>query len=190
MRLEMQFEFTGFEAGHFGGLFDEMIQAVAFLVDDGEQFLAVMRIDVAQVPGREQAGDRGFDGGQRSAEIMGDGIKQGGFQTLALALGFRLAELLDGAGAFDGDGDRLPTASSVCARKRAPGNTQAGDGTHAQANRNEIERLLRLDRRFVAHECGLHAFFVEMGGAESGAVKFVFERQEKFGCASSKVSTI
>ena len=34
----LQMDFPSFEASHFGGLFDEMIEAVALFIDDGEKF--------------------------------------------------------------------------------------------------------------------------------------------------------
>ena len=36
MGLELQFEFAGIEARHFGGVADQLVQAVALFVDDGE----------------------------------------------------------------------------------------------------------------------------------------------------------
>ena len=40
---EAKFHFVGIELSHFGGLADEAVQAVAFLVDDGEQFVVFFR---------------------------------------------------------------------------------------------------------------------------------------------------
>src|SRR5271154_4596053 len=137
-----------------------------------------MRIDASRIRGGEQAGDRGFHGGERSAKIVGDGVEQRGFETLTLALGFRLAELLDSPRAFDSDGHEAANGVERLARQTRAGNSQTGDGTDAQTDRYDIERLLRLDRRFVAHEYGLHAFFVEVRSAKAGAVKLVFLGQE------------
>ena len=39
MRLELQFDFAGIEPRHFAGFAHQAVQAVAFLVDDGEQFV-------------------------------------------------------------------------------------------------------------------------------------------------------
>ena len=114
--LKIEFDFAGFELGHFAGFFDEMVQAIALFVDDREKFFALGRIGIL---GSEEAADGGFHGGERRAEVVGDGIEQSGFEALALALGFGLAELLDGAGALDGDGDERADGFDGLAEKRA-----------------------------------------------------------------------
>ena len=97
----MQFDFTRFEPRHLGSLFDEVVQPVAFLVNDGQQFVSLRS---RNFPAGKQACYRRFHGGQGRAEIVRDGIQQRGLQPFALALGLRLAELFDGPCALDGDG--------------------------------------------------------------------------------------
>src|SRR5229473_5265096 len=99
---EMQLNFTRFESCHLSGFLDQMIQAVTFFINYREQFAAL-----GWIRGRwgEEAGHRSFDGGEWCAKVVRDGIEQGGLEALALALGFGLAELLDGPGPLDGDGD-------------------------------------------------------------------------------------
>ena len=69
----MQFELAGFELGHVRSFLDEMIQAIAFFVDDGEKFFLLR--GVIGLAG-EKIGDGSLDGSERSAEIVGDGIEQ------------------------------------------------------------------------------------------------------------------
>ena len=59
-RRTLQMNFASFEASHFGGFFDEVIEAVALFIDDGEKF------ELVGVPfgGRsEKVRDRSFHAG-------------------------------------------------------------------------------------------------------------------------------
>jgi hypothetical protein len=65
----------------------------------------------------EQIRHRCFDGRQRRAQRVRDGIKERGAQPLAFAGGFGLAELLDGASTLHRDGDESADGFERLARK-------------------------------------------------------------------------
>ena len=83
----MQFDLVGVELGHLRGFADQAVETIGFFVDHGKQFLALCLV---QGVIREQARDGGFDPGERSAQLMRDGIEQDGAQVLALVSGFGL----------------------------------------------------------------------------------------------------
>jgi len=70
--LDIEFEFAGFELGHFAGFFDETIQTVALFVDNGEEFATLRGIGML---GSQKAADGGFHGGERGAEVVSDGVE-------------------------------------------------------------------------------------------------------------------
>ena len=71
MGFEAELDFTGIEARHFSGFADEAVQAVGFLIDDSEKLLALLIRDAGV---REQVRYRSFDGSQRSAQRVRNGI--------------------------------------------------------------------------------------------------------------------
>ena len=130
----MQFEFTGVEASHFSGVTDELIQAVALLVDDGEKFVRL----VDRWPREwKKASDRNFDGSERSAEVVSDGVEERGFELLPFPGSFGFSQVFDGAGAFEGDGDHRAEGLESLGGEQAAGNGQAADRTGTHANGNE-----------------------------------------------------
>ena len=86
----LQVELAGLDAGHLHHFRRQLIQPVGLFVDDGEQ-LAVGAGRAAQ-----QAGDRGFDGGERRLDIVRQRIEQRRFQHLALAARLRRGWRLPG----------------------------------------------------------------------------------------------
>jgi hypothetical protein len=73
--IKGKLDFIGIELCHLCGLADEAVQAVAFLIDDGKQFVILFgRVHSAA----EQRRHRGFDGSERRAKFMGDRIEQHG----------------------------------------------------------------------------------------------------------------
>ncbi len=178
--LKIELDFAGFELGHFAGFFDEMIQAIALFVDDGEEFFALGWVGIL---GGQKAADGGFHRGERRAEVVGDGVEQGGFEALALALGFCLAELFDGARALDGDGDERADGFDGLAREQRAGNAEAADRADAETDWQEVDAGFLVHRDFVVDEGGLHFGFVELGVSETGAIELVFLREEEFGGA-------
>src|SRR5713226_9427908 len=155
----MQLEFAGFELGHVGGFFDEMIQAVALFVDDGEKFAVLRRL---RGGGTEQIGYAGLDGREWGAEIVGDGIEERGFESLALAFGFSFAELLDGAGAFNGDGYERADGIQRLPRQTHAGNAEAADRFDAKAHGKKMKGAGRIGNCFIANEGGLHLLLVDL----------------------------
>ena len=109
----LQMELAGFDARHRDHFRGELIQAVGFFIDYGEQ-LAVCRRGFAQ-----QVGDGGFDRSQRRLDIVGQRIEEGRFQQLALPRGFGVAGFLHGARLFDGDGGQVRDGPAPSAPKAA-----------------------------------------------------------------------
>src|SRR5258708_16925519 len=106
-----------------------MIQPVAFFVDDLQNFAVVRRQLIVL---NEKTGHTGLDGSKWSTKIVGDGIEQRGFQALALAFGFRLAKLLDGAGALDRDPHPRAHGFERLPRKLRSSNAQPPDLTQSE----------------------------------------------------------
>ena len=179
-RFELEFDFTGVQARHFTGFADQAIQAIGFFIDDGEKFLALA---VGDAGVREQVGDGGLDGSERGAQRVGDGIEQRGAQAFAFAGRFGEAELLDGAGAFDGDGDQGADGFEGLARKHRAGNAEAADGTAAQTHRDEGETIGHVQDRLFAQHDGIEAFEIEFGDDRAGAVDFLFFGEQQGGGA-------
>ena len=116
--FETELDFVGVELRHLGSFADQAVQAVALLVDDGQQFVfssGGMRFDAA-----EQRSHRCFDGGERRAKFVGDGIEQHRAQLFAFARGFGAAQFFDRAGALDGDRDQAADRLQVCRERTEP----------------------------------------------------------------------
>ena len=150
-RLEVQFEFAGVEASHFGGVTNELIQPIAFFVDDGEKFAgpSVMRFKTGFRSGK-QAGDGDLDGSKGSAEVVGNGVEKGGFELFAFASSLGFTQVFDGAGAFDGDGDHGGEGFERFGGEQAAGNAQTADGAGAHADGNEREAATGVAERLAA----------------------------------------
>ncbi len=114
---------------------------------------------------------------------MRDGIEQRGAQAFAFAGGFGQAELLDGAGAFDGDGDERADGLQSLAREHRAGNSQAADGTAAQAHWDEAEAVRDVDHGLFAKDDGIQAFEIEFRDNRAGAVDFLFFGEKQGGGA-------
>src|SRR5260370_17865339 len=170
---EMQFDFTGFELGHLRRFLDQVVKAVTFFVNDGEQFARLRWIRGGR--GKE-AGHSRFGGSKRSPKVVRDGIEESGFETFTLPLGFGLAELLDGASPFNGDGDEASNGVQSLPRKFGAGDAQAADLPNPEAYRDEIEPGLSIHRNFVAEESRLLLLLVEVSGAKARTLKLVFRR--------------
>ncbi len=179
-RFKFEFDFAGVQARHFAGFADEAIQTIGFFVDDGEKFLALAIGDAGV---REQVRNGRFDGSERGAQRVGDGIKQRGAQALAFAGGFGEAELLDGAGAFDGDGDERADGFQSLAREHRAGNTQAADGASAETNRDEAETIRDVYHGLFAENDRIQAFKIKLSNDRAGAIDFLFFGQEEGGGA-------
>ncbi len=166
---EFKLELAGIQASHLGGVADQLVEAVAFLVDDGQQLVGLG----SGFGGREQAGDGCLDGSERSAEVMGDGIEQGGFEALAFARGFGFSEFLDGACAFDGDGHQGAQGFEGAEGEEAAGNANTADGAGAGADGSEGKTQAGVGKRLVADGGALHIFFGKVRGS-SGVIKLAF----------------
>jgi len=75
-------------------------EAVAFFIDDAEQFLALRGV---RLLAGQKASHRRLHGCQWRAEVMRYGIQQRGFEALALPFRLRLAQLLHSPRAFNRD---------------------------------------------------------------------------------------
>ena len=173
----MQLELAALQLGHLGCFLHQMVQTIALLIDDRQKLLLLRILGLLRA---EQVCDSGLDGGERRAKIVRNGIEQGGFQALPLAFRFRFAQLLDRAGALDGNRNkRADGVESLPGEPRA-GNSQAADGLHTQADRKEVECLLGLGDDFVAQIGGFHLFFIELRRAVAGTIELVLLRHEEF----------
>ena len=130
VRLAFQANLVSIELGHLDGFSYQAIQAVALLFDDGQQVLTLIFIHSRRRP---QTGHRGFNGGKRSAELVRDRIQQGRAQALTFPGGFAAHERIDGAGAFDGDGDKAAQGFERLPREHVAGNAQATHVPQAHA---------------------------------------------------------
>ena len=92
--LEIQLDFARVQSRHLAGFANQSIQPVAFLVDDREKLLP-LALDEARI--RKQIRHGRFDRSKWSAQRVRDSVEQSGSKLLALAGGFGLPELLDGA---------------------------------------------------------------------------------------------
>lgn len=178
MRCKIQFHFAGIQLSHLGGFADQAIQAIAFLVDDDEQ-LVLLAIVEATIG--EQVRCRGFDGSERGAEGVGDGIEERGPQALTFSGGFGLTELFDGASALHRDGDKSAEGFKSLARKDGARDAQAADGTYAHADGNEANAVGSVNDRLLAGDNGLQAFEIEHWDYGAGAIDFLLIGEEKSG---------
>src|SRR3974390_427649 len=158
-RSAFETDLTGFESGHFGRFFDQMIQAITLLVDDGKQ-LTLMALALGN--GSEQISDGSFHAGKRRAEVMRDGVEESGLQALALTFGLGFADLFDGARALDGYGDKGADGVEGLARKPGAGNPEASYGFHAQAYGKEVQGFLRVANDVVTDKRVFHFLFIEL----------------------------
>src|SRR5208283_1474788 len=153
-----------------------MVQTVALFIDDGQKLLLLRILALLRA---KQVGDRSFDGGERRAKVVRDGIEQSGFQALPLALRFCFAELLNRASALNGNGYERADGVKSLAREPRAGNSQAANGLYAQTHREKMERLLGLGDDFVPQIGGFHLFFIELRSAVAGTIKFVLLRHKE-----------
>lgn len=179
----MQFDFARFELGHLRRFLHQMVKPVTFFINDREQFASLRWIRGGR--GKE-AGHSRFDGSKWSPKVVRDGIEESGFEAFALPLGFGLAELLDGASPFNGDGDEASNGVQSLPRKFRAGDAQASDGPDPETYGDEIEPELSIHRNFVPEKSRFHLFLVEVSGSEPRTVKFVFLRKEELGGADFK----
>src|SRR6202034_4650148 len=77
VRPGLKMYFARVQPGHFDGLADDAVDAVAFFVDDNQKFAPLPLVE-SQV--FEQACCGGLDGREWSFEIMGDGIQKHGLE--------------------------------------------------------------------------------------------------------------
>src|SRR5260370_31554752 len=168
---EMQFDFTRFELGHLRRFLNQVVKAVTLFVNDGEQFASLRWIQGSR---RKEAGHSRFGGSKRSTKVVRDGIEESGFETFTLPLGFSLAELLDGASPFNGDGDEASNGVQSLPRKFGAGDAQAADGPDPEAYRDEIEPQLSIHRNFVPEESRLHLLLLQLSAPKPGTAKFAF----------------
>lgn len=114
------------ELGHFNGLGDEPVKAVGLFVDDGEQFVSLVGGEWSGVGGcvgrfmigrgmngrgmnggvvEQEGRDRGFDGGERGAQLVGDGVDHERAEALTFLGGFGACDVIEGLCAVEGDAD-------------------------------------------------------------------------------------
>jgi len=129
VRGDAHVDLLGVELGHFDGVGDELVEAVTLFVDDGEEFVA----GVGGEGHGEQGADGGFDGGEGSAEVVGDGVEHDAAEPLALFGGFGAGDLLDGAGAVEGDGDETAEGFEGLAGEGNAAEDEDAAGTDAGA---------------------------------------------------------
>ena len=98
-QFELQLDGTGFDTGHVEKVGDEPVQALGFVLQGGQQFLALG----GTVPFRKAAQARhgAEDRGQRCAQIVRDRGQQRGTQPLGLGKHPRLVEPLGERDALD-----------------------------------------------------------------------------------------
>ena len=85
---------------------------------------------------REQRADGGLDGGERGAQLVGDGVEQRGAQALGLLGGLGAGGVFEGFGALDGHGDEAAEGFHGFAREADAFEQQRAAGTHADAQRD------------------------------------------------------
>ncbi len=76
---EVHFDLLGVELRYFDGFRDEPVEAVTFFVNDGEEFDGLLGSDA----GCEKRGCGALDGGERRAQLVGDGVDDEGAEALA-----------------------------------------------------------------------------------------------------------
>ena len=114
---------------------------------------------------------------------MGYGVEERGAKVFALAGGFGETELLDGASAFDGDGDEGANGFERLAREHRTGNSQAADGADAEAHRDKAEAIGFVHQRLFANDHGLESFEVEFRYDRTGAIDFLLFGEKQGGGA-------
>ncbi len=117
---------------------------------------------------------------------MGNGIKQRRLQSFASPLRFCLSELFDGARALDGNRHQRAHGFHRLPRELRTGDSQAANWPHSQSHWDEVRAMFRIHRDFVTQKCGPHLLFIQMRGAESGAIEFVLLWQKQFRGAGLK----
>jgi hypothetical protein len=131
---EVHLDLLGVELRHLDGFGDEAVEAIALFVDDGEQLVGLGGRDAA---GEERSGCA-FDGGERRAELVGDGVNHERAQALAFLGGFAAGDAFESLGALHGDGDE--TADGLRGfggeRDAAEDEQAAGADAGAQGNLN------------------------------------------------------
>src|SRR5713226_3631627 len=123
-----------------------MVQAIAFLINDGKQFAGLSGIRVSRT---QQAGYCSFHRSQGSAKVMRNGIKQCGFQPFALPFCLSLTELFDSTRAFNGDANQGSQSLQRLTRELRARNRQAANGADPQSHGNEILTLHSVRSHFV-----------------------------------------
>ncbi len=130
---EFELNLVVVELGHLNGLFDETIEAVGLLVDDGEKFGAGFWVKGLL---REKRGDGCFDRGERGAEFMGDGVEERGAEALVLFGGVGAGGVLKRVGAFDGHRHDARQGLHGLARKSNGFEEQRAGGADADVERD------------------------------------------------------
>ena len=85
----VQVQFAGLDARQLHQAFDEAVEPVGLFVYHFEHLAPPFRSRASGPSTRaaqviEQRGDRSLDGRERRAQVVRDGVEQGGLQTLAL----------------------------------------------------------------------------------------------------------
>ena len=115
---------------------------------------------------------------------MGNGVEERGAKAFALAGGFGETELLDGASAFDGDGDEGANGFERLAREHRTGNSQAADGADAEAHRDKAEAIgSHRPAALRAMTMAFKNFEVELRYDRTGAIDFLLFGEKQRGGA-------
>ncbi len=172
------------EPRHFHGLADEPVEPVAFLVDDGEQFAAILLRDLRR---EKQSACGTFDRGERGAKLVGDGVEHEGAELLAFFACFAPGGVFERLRAVEGDGDQAADGFQAFRGECGAAQEKQAAGADAGAQRDggfrvAIERQLRrgeaqgelTQARWVAGESG-----VVCGSVDAVAVEE--EKHERVG---------
>src|SRR4029077_1693545 len=107
--------------------------------------------------------------------------EQGGLESLALAVGFGAAELLNGTSAFDRDAKQSANGFQGLPGKWRAINSETADGLHSQANRTVAKSSCSIDIGLFALVGESELLFLQLQRAVTRAVVFLFIGKEQTG---------
>ncbi len=155
------------QLGHLHRFANQTIQATALFVDNAQQFLFLLWV---QLQLRAQAGDGAGNGSERCTQFMGDGVEQCIANAFTFARGLCLTQLLDGASAFDSDGDHTSQGFQVLSRWAVSHHAKRADRAQSHHERDQANSGIFISLDLALAGGGAETLFTDLFPASTGVV--------------------